>query len=212
MHALESHMEDEPYPAVQIRGESLEQLEDAVSQYLPTLYRRAYRYVGDPHDAEDAVQDALLSAYKHLDQFNRTSKMTTWLTTIVTNSALGQLRRRPHHPHVSLDERVAGERHYCVSDRLADVRPSPEGQCIRSELHGRLMQSVMELSPSLRKAIQLCDLDGLTIREVARIVGVPHGTMKARVWRARLKLKRMMSKAQEGEVYANELCTGCKAL
>jgi L-glyceraldehyde 3-phosphate reductase len=56
--------------------------------------------VGDPHDAEDAVQDALLSAYKHLDQFKRTAKMTTWLTSIVTNSALSQLRRRPRHPHI----------------------------------------------------------------------------------------------------------------
>jgi RNA polymerase sigma-70 factor (ECF subfamily) len=53
----------------------------------------AYRYVGGPHDAEDAVQDSLLSEHKHLDQFKATAKMTTWLTAIVTNSALTKLRK-----------------------------------------------------------------------------------------------------------------------
>ena len=60
------------------------------------------------------MQDALLSAYKHLDQFKGTAKMTTWLTAIVTNCALTQLRRRPRQPHVSLDERSDEERDYCV--------------------------------------------------------------------------------------------------
>jgi RNA polymerase sigma-70 factor, ECF subfamily len=69
---------------------------------------------------------------------------------------------------------------FCVG-QVADVRPSPESECIKSELHGKLMQSVMELSPSLRKVIQLCDLDGLTTREAAQILGVPQGTVKAQV-------------------------------
>jgi RNA polymerase sigma-70 factor (ECF subfamily) len=185
-------MGDEPHPAVQIREESLGKLEEAVSRYLPMLYRRACRYVGDPHDAEDAVQDALLSAYKHLDQFKGTAQMTTWLTTIVTNCALSQLRKRPRHPHVSLDEPVAEDQDYFLSDRLADVRPSPENECIKSELHGNLTQSVMELSPSMRVVIQLCDLDGLTTREAAQVLGLAQGTVKAQVWRARNKLKRIV--------------------
>jgi len=196
MQAQYSHPADQHNPAVQNRDQDLGKLQDAVSQYLPTLYRRAYRYVGDPHDAEDAVQDALLSAYKHLHQFKGTAKMTTWLTTIVTNSALTQLRRRPRHPHVSLEDRLAGEQDYAVADKLTDFRPSPEGECIQSELYGRLIESVMLLSPSLRKAIQLCDLDGMTTKEGATILGVPHGTMKARVSRARTKLRRLMRGTQ----------------
>jgi RNA polymerase sigma-70 factor (ECF subfamily) len=182
----------EQQPGVIVREQNAEELQYVVSQYLPALYSRAYRYVGDAHDAEDAVQDALLSAYKHLDQFKATAKMTTWLTTIVTNSALSQLRRRPRTPHVSLDERLGGEQDYFLSDRLADVRPSPEGEYIRSEMHGNLMQSVMELSPSLRKTIQLFYLDGLSTREVAHVLGVPQGTVKARMFRARSQLKRLM--------------------
>lgn len=192
MQARQSNIEDGQNSSIHICAQDTGELQDVVSRNLTYFYRRASRYVGDPHDAEDAVQDALLSAYKHLDQFKGTAKMTTWLTSIVTNSALTQLRRRPRHPHLSLDERLTGEQDYCVSDRLADVRPSPEGECIRSELHVYLMQSVMELSPALRKVIQLHDLNGLTTKKIAHILGVPHGTVKARVSRARSKLKRMM--------------------
>lgn len=193
MQTRESDFGSEPYSAVRTHQQHLGELEHAVSRCLPRLYSRAYRFVGDPHDAEDAVQDALLSAYKHLDQFKATAQMTTWLTAIVTNSALSQLRKRPRHAHESLDERLRGEPDYFASDKLADVRPSPEGACIRSEMRGNLMQSVMELSPSLRKTIQLFYLDGRSTREVAHILGVPQGTVKARMARARSQLRRLMS-------------------
>jgi RNA polymerase sigma-70 factor (ECF subfamily) len=192
MQALVSQM-GEQQPGVIVRGQNAEELEDVVSRYLPMLYSRAYRYVGDAHDAEDAVQDALLSAYKHLDQFKATAKMTTWLTTIVTNSALTQLRRRPRLSHVSLNEQLNEEQDYSLSDTLADARPSPEDECASSESHGFLMQFLSELSPSLQQAIQLRYLDGLTISEAARILEVPAATMKARLWRARAQLKRMMN-------------------
>ena len=167
-------------------------LEDAVSRHLPMLYRRAYRFVDNSHDAEDAVQDALLSAYKHLDQFKGGAKITTWLTSIVTNSALTQLRKKSRHPHASLDESVADEQDYRVSDTLADERPSPESEYIEAELHGNLMRSVTDLPPALRRVVQLRYMDGLTTNEIARILGVPGGTVKTRVSRARSKLRRMM--------------------
>ena len=192
MEARLSHIRDEHDPVVQFRGESLGELQDAVARYLPALYSRAYRYVGDAHDAEDAVQDALLSAYKHLEQFKATAKMTTWLTTIVTNSALSQLRRRPRQPQVSLDERLAADQDYSLSDKLTDARPSPEGECIRSEMRGNLRKSVIELSPVLRETIQLFYLDGLSTMEIAQILGVPQGTVKARMSRGRSQLKRLM--------------------
>jgi RNA polymerase sigma-70 factor, ECF subfamily len=118
--------------------------------------------------------------------------MTTWLTTIVTNSALTQLRKRPRYPHISVDERIGREQDHCVSDTLADSRPNPENEYIRSELHGHFLQFVTELSPSLRKAIELRDLDGLTTSEAARILGVAEGTVKAQVSRARSKLKQLI--------------------
>ena len=190
MQMVHSQIEDQLNPAVQTWERKKGELQDAVSQSLPLLHRRAYRYLGNSHDAEDAVQDALLSAYKHLDQFKGDAKMTTWLTSIVTNSALTQIRRRPRQPHSSLDEPLAQDQQQRVSDKLVDDRPSPEDECVQSELQGHLVRFVKELSPSLRTAIQLRDFDGLTTSEAAHILGVPEGTLKARVSRARSRLKR----------------------
>ena len=193
MQTSGSHFANEPHPAVHTRLQAPGELEDVVSRYLPMLYSRAYRYVSDPHDAEDAVQDALLSAYKHLDQFKATAKMSTWLTTIVTNSALTQLRRRPRHSFVSLNEQLSEEQDYFLSDTLADGKPTPEDVCASSESHGFLMQFLSELSPSLRQAIQMYHLDGLSVGESARILEVSVATMKSRLWRARTQLKQKMN-------------------
>lgn len=180
--------------SAQNREQNTTQLEELASSYLPNLYRRAYRYIGDTHDAEDAVQDALLSAYKHLDQFKATAKMTTWLTTIVTNSALTHLRKRPRQPHVSLNEQLHEEQGYFLEDTLAEARPNPEDQFASSESHGLLMRFLSQLSPSLKQAIELRYLDGLNMNEAARIAKVPVTTMKARLWRARAQLKQMMNR------------------
>jgi len=188
MQTLHSQIEAEPFPAVRTMERNLEELHNAVSQYRPLLYRRAYRYLGNACDAEDAVQEALLSAFKHLDQFKGNAKMMTWLTSIVTNSALTQLRRRPRQPHSSLDERLTKEQNLRVSDTLVDIRPNPEDYCAISETHGQLMKDIGQLSPMLREAIQLRDFDELTTNEAAHILGVPESTLKTRVSRARARL------------------------
>jgi RNA polymerase sigma-70 factor, ECF subfamily len=117
------------------------------------------------------------------------------LTSIVINCARMQLRRRFRHIHVSLDEPIGEEQENCLSERLADCAPSPEDDCRHSELRGRVMQLLPQLSPPLRKAFQLRDLDGLTTGEAAQILGVPDGTVKAQVARARAKLTRLMRPA-----------------
>src|SRR5438309_3058582 len=114
-----------------------QEMEDVLSRRLPSFYRSAYRFLGNAADAEDAVQDALLSAYKHLDQFRGQAKMSTWLTAIVSNSARMQLRRLPRKIHISLDEPIGEDQEYSMSEQLADRGPSPEDECRNSELHAR---------------------------------------------------------------------------
>src|ERR1700716_3954320 len=155
MHTADANLRNELSLGVRISKNGTREMQDVLSRYLPSFYRRAYRYLGNAADAEDAVQDALLSACRHLNQFKGRSKMSTWLTTIVINSALTQLRRRPRQIHTSLDEQFGEEPGYSVSDRLTDQRPSPEDECIQSELYGHLMQFVEELPPASRSAFQL---------------------------------------------------------
>ena len=80
-----------------------------------------------------------------------------------------------------------------MSERLADQRPSPEDECIQSELYGHLLQFAEELPPASRNAFQLRDLDGLTTSEAAQVLGVADVTVKAHVSRARAKLRRLMA-------------------
>ena len=207
METTESYIGSDNRLDIRLPEKETQEMQDVLSQYLPSFYRRAYRYLGNAADAEDAVQDALLSACRNLTQFRGQAKMSTWLTTIVINSALTQLRRRPHQIHTSLDERLGEDQKYCVSERLADCRPSPEDECVGSDLHERLMQFVAELSPSLRKAYQLRDLDGLTTSEAAEVLGVADVTVKAQVSRARSELRRMMRLALEAQPRSALTCT-----
>ena len=171
------------------------ELQDAVLRSLPSFRRNAFRYLANTADAEDAVQDALLSAYKHLDQFRGQAQMSTWLSAIVTNCARMQLRKRPRAIHLSLDEPLGDEQEYSLSEVLAGSAPTPEDECQQSELRARLMQFVEELSPPLRTAFQLRELDGLTTSEAAQALGLREGTIKAQLARARAKLTKLMHRA-----------------
>lgn len=165
-------------------------LQDILSLRLPSFYRCAFRVLGNSADAEDAVQEALLAAYRHIDQFRGKSQISTWLTTIVRNSALMQLRKRPRQIHFPLDEQFGEEQPRSLWKGLADNRPSPEDEFRNSELRTRLRTCTALLSPTLRRTFQLRVIDGLTILETARILGLPHGTVKAQLARARAKLLR----------------------
>jgi RNA polymerase sigma-70 factor, ECF subfamily len=171
-----------------------------LSSGLPSLYRGAYRLLGNAADAEDAVQEALLAAYTHLDQFRGQAKMSTWLSAIVHNSARMQLRRRLRHAHVSLDEQVGEVAEHLLSQRLADRRPGPEDQYRNIELGRRLAHFQAQLTPPLRRAFQLRDVAGLSIRETAEILGVPHGTVKAQLARARKRLKNSMRRTLKSPI------------
>ena len=184
----------------QVNGDSVSHaMEAALSHRLPSFYRSAYRLLGNPADAEDAVQEALLCAYKHLDQFRGRAEMSTWLHAIVINSARMQLRRRPRQVHVSINARIGEEQEHSISEQIADRGPNPEDHCRSSELEAHLRHFVTQLSPTLRKTFQLRDLDGLSIGEIADILAVPIGTVKARLARARVKLKALMSRVLDAK-------------
>ena len=190
MSAMETVIEVKSAVRPGFFGEHAQELDNVVSRYLPMFYKRALHFLGNATDAEDAVQDALLSAYKHLGQFRGQAQLSTWLTTIVTNAARMQLRRR-RGSYLSLDEQQ-GEDGLTLSERLPDSKPGQEEVCSAAELHDRLVNGVKQLSPTLRRAFQLRYIEGLTPKEAARVLGVPEGTVKARLARARVKLGGFM--------------------
>lgn len=157
-----------------------------------SFYRMALRQLENRADAEDAVQDAFLSAYTHLGQFKGQAQMSTWVTTIVANSARMKLRRRPRRAPVALSEQSQDHDSQQVLEMLRDRRPNPEELTQTSELTERAIRCSTQLSPRLRRTYQLRDVYGLSIRDTAEIVGIPKGTVKAQIARARAKIRRLM--------------------
>jgi RNA polymerase sigma-70 factor, ECF subfamily len=195
MQQAEAHIGTENYFDLSNGERPARELHAVLASCRPSLHRSAYRLLGNAADAEDAVQDALLSACKHLDQFRGESQISTWLTAIVFNSARMQLRRRPRQIHVSLDEQIGEGQQYSISERLAGREPDPEQEYRNCELTEHIRRLMTHLSPTLFRTFQLCDMGGLSIRETAEILDIPAGTVKAQSARARKKLKQLMQSA-----------------
>ena len=184
MPDADARTQNSQYPVAADQSAARE-LQRVLSLYLPSFYRCALRVLGNRDDAEDAVQEALLAAHKHLHQFRGQSQMSTWLTTIVCNCARMQLRKRPRQVHVPLEEQFGGGEGYFIFEEVADARPSPEDECRESELTAHLRRCAAQLSPKLRRTFQLRVVDGLSTLETAQVLGVPLGTVKAQMARAR---------------------------
>jgi RNA polymerase sigma-70 factor (ECF subfamily) len=164
-------------------------LDDLFVSSSAHLYRAAFRILSNPHDAEDAVQDSLLCAFRNLNQFHGRSRFSTWLYRIAINSSLMRLRKRKCRREFSLEPVSTGEELVVPRiDPLSD-EPNPEEQCALVEQRKILSEALLKLPSLLRTAIELCDLEGLPTKDAAQRLGVSLSTMKARLFRSRRALK-----------------------
>ncbi len=175
-----------------------EEMTNLISERMPYFHRIARRRLDNMADAEDAVQDALLSAWKNLDKFKGQAQMSTWLTVIVMNSARMLIRKRPRALHLVLDtdQDDEGPR---LEELLRDPCPDPEVQVRRRELEQRLRELSQHLPPKLREIVEVRSLDGLNTRETANALGLSESAVKTRLARAREQLK-MLAQSSPGQV------------
>jgi RNA polymerase sigma-70 factor, ECF subfamily len=152
-----------------------------------SLCQTALRLLGNREDAEDALQEGMLAAYRNLRHFEGGSQFSTWLTRIVINAALMRRRSRRTRAAVSLDE-CGREEQLPAVERLLAHGPSPEEIYAGYELSERLHKSLEGLSPILRRAFELCAIAGFTADEAAKALGVSRNTLKVRLLRARQQL------------------------
>ncbi len=163
------------------------------------LYQTALRVLGNPEDAEEALQEGLLSAYRNLPRFERRAQFSTWLTRIVINAALMRRRSKRSRPAISLDERpLEGE--MPLAERFADERPNPEQLYAVTEMGERVSSKLAEISPRLRAAFWLREIEGLSAEEASRVLGVSRNTLKARLWRARQELAARLGLGLDGNL------------
>jgi len=170
------------------------EFEDLLSRHLPRFRRMAMRWLRNPEDAEDAVQDAMLSAFKHLSRFEGRAQMSTWLMAIVFNAVRMQLRRRPRYTILALDHVPQDDQH-TISDLIADPRPTPEQTLEEGELRELAIKLIGNLPRSQRIAMRLRQRNDLSTKEAAQVLGVPEGTLKAQLARGRANLTERLRKA-----------------
>ena len=167
-------------------------LDALFSRYTRTLYQTALRVLGNPEDAEDALQDGLLSAVRNLNRFEGRSQFSTWLTRIVINAALMRLRSQRVRRTVSIEQEDPEQRDLTLGSRIPDTRPGPEESYHKKERFEILERGLETLPPALQSAVWLRDVEGLSTAEAARTLGLSEGTLKSQLHRARGKLSLLI--------------------
>jgi RNA polymerase sigma-70 factor, ECF subfamily len=144
----------------------------------------AYTILRNKEDAEDAVQDAFASAFRHLRAFEGRSAFTTWFTRIVLNAALMMLRKRKSSRLDPLPESSTGDDN-SWAERVPASRPDPEMLCAEEETFQLIDSLLRKMSPILRQAFTMTYFDEMSTEEAGALLGVDRGTFKSRVFRAR---------------------------
>ena len=176
-------------------------LNEMFTRCLPQLRRAAARLLSNRQDSEDALQEGLLSGVRHASKFEGRSKFSTWMHTIVVNSARSTLRRRRRQPMMtSLDEPHPENPTVTLADVLCDHGVGLEEHYRRVERQRILADIVQHLPPAHRSIICLCDLEGLCMREVARRLDLSISAAKTRHLRASRFLLRLAKAARERHV------------
>ena len=180
---------DDKTLALEARRGAQSAFEELYRRHRRRMFRLAYRVTRSREDAEDAVQDAVLSACRHLSSFEGRCAPTTWLTRIVMNAALMLRRKRKNaacwiSPETDADMSL-------FADTVADAQPNPELAYSRLESVEVLDAHLNELNPLLREALVTTYYDELTINEASSALGAPPGTIKARLFRGRRLLRQL---------------------
>jgi RNA polymerase sigma-70 factor, ECF subfamily len=168
--------------------------EELVNRYESKIFRLTSNITHNREDAEDAMQDAFLKAYSHLDSFKGDSRFYTWLVRIAANEALMRLRkRRPNQ--LSLDEPIETDNESDLLPReIEDWRPNPEKEYGEAETNKILAEVIEKLEPDYRIVLVLRDLEELSTQETAETLGLSVTAVKSRLLRARLKLREKLDR------------------
>ena len=188
-------MRSEIEQAVQLmrRGDDAA-LEQALALLQNTVFSFSMRVCGQRVDAEDTMQEVLLKSVPHLPKFDSPKALVVWLYKVAKNRCLMNRRRSKFapHPDLSLEELMPDRKEL---DQLSTGGSlNPEAFAIRSEEAGRLRDAVQRLPPQYRIVLVLRDMEGLTDEEVAEITGLRSGTVRVRLHRARLFVRKELTK------------------
>jgi RNA polymerase sigma-70 factor (ECF subfamily) len=180
-------------------GDRIREFEEVALVHLDALYQTALRLTGSRAEADDVVQETYLRAYRSFDRFNPGTNCRAWLFTILRNAFLNRLRAgRREVLEADMDEREA------TQSRTAAMESSPEETFFQTVLHGDVDRALKALPLVFREAIILADIEGLSYREVADVVGCPIGTVMSRLSRGRRLLRGALTRFAQEHGYVKE--------
>lgn len=156
--------------------------------YQEMALNQAYRLMGELEAAEDATQEAFISAYRNLGGY-RGGSFRGWILRIVTNACYDELRRRKRRPTTPLEPLDADDEEIESPSWIADPGELPEEHAVRAELSDAIQDCLDGLPDEFRAVVVCVDLQGLDYSETSQAIGKPVGTVKSRLSRARLKLR-----------------------
>ncbi|HEY3397114.1 MAG TPA: sigma-70 family RNA polymerase sigma factor [Armatimonadota bacterium] len=176
------------------RGGDARAFDRLVQEHYVLAYNTAYRMLGNPDQAEDATVEGFARAYRSLDRFRGDSSFTTWLYRIVTNVCLDYLRA-PAQATTSLDE--GGGEDGGLAREVPDESSNPATSALQKRRQQAVHAALQRLSSEHRAVLVLYDLNGFSYEEVGTTLGIPVGTVKSRLNRARHALKQELQEQLE---------------
>ncbi len=180
---------DEELIARTLAGED-EAFAELVSRHKDLVYTIALRVVGDEDEADDVAQEAFVRAYRALGRFRGDSKFSSWVYRIAVNRGLTHLKRRKRRA-VTID--FVAEPHIEAPAAMADKSTDPEQFVLDQEFRLRVREAVNALPPRYRAVVTLFYLEERSYKEVAEVLGIPMGTLKTHLHRARALLKNILA-------------------
>ncbi len=168
---------------------------ELVQTHHGRVYTLCYRFTGSSHDAEDLTQDVFLKIYGSLKAFDPgRGSLAVWVTTLTRNHLVDHYRRsRLQRASDSIDV----EREDAPSIHLEDARPGPHAHALQRELEREVQAALASVSPELREAVILRDLQDMDYKEIAAVLHIPEGTVKSRISRGRAELARVLGRGRK---------------
>lgn len=161
-----------------------------VRKYQQRLAKLVSRFIADPAEVEDVVQESFIKAYRALPNFRGESAFYTWLYRIATNAAKNQLVANKRRPPKSDVDITSGATELGFE---LEGEESPEGEAVSSEIKQAIQLALEEMPEDLRLALTMCEFDGLSYEEIAEVMECPIGTVRSRIFRARQALDKRLN-------------------
>lgn len=193
--AVRAEKDDDDEVVRRCKAGDREAFDILVEKYYKKIYNLAYRFVGEPEEANDLAQEIFTAAYQNMRRFRGDAKFSTWLFQIAANRGKNRfkyLKRRGHFANRA--QRDGEDEKDALQREIPDDTTNPENLYASKQIRKIVQDAIEDLEPDHKEIVILRDIEGFSYDEIAQILGLPEGTTKSRLHRARMVVKEKLKK------------------